>query len=126
MRKACLFLVVLMCGAVVPAHAYEGPWESGNAFLRVCSSVETATSTLTRVESIACTAYVRGLNDGFGYGAVSSDKQPPYCIGASPEAGQVTKIVLKYIRDNPAQAHLETAILYLDAMKKAFPCSSKK
>jgi Rap1a immunity proteins len=49
----------------------------------------------------------------------------PFCIPDGVEHGQEIRIVLKYIRDNPAHAHKATAFLIVAALGKAFPCQGK-
>jgi Rap1a immunity proteins len=130
MRNLCLVLTVLFVSvAVVPAHADEGILDSGNGFLRECSVADKPYSAFTEAEAanmIGCSGYVHGLNDAFTIGAMLwNGKRQPYCNEAI-ESVQIIKIVLKYVRDHPAKAHLATPLLYLGAMKEAFPCSDKK
>jgi hypothetical protein len=75
--------------------------------------------------------YVLGVVQGaeFGTGIVEAktDKKVPklFCISGDVENGQLVKIVLKYIRDNPKAAHLNTPYLIIYAMRKAYPCLNK-
>jgi hypothetical protein len=46
----------------------------------------------------------------------------PYCMSEDVTNAQMVRILLKYIRANPATAHLPTATLFGSAMKEAFPC----
>jgi hypothetical protein len=39
--------------------------------------------------------------------------------------GQMIDIAVKYLKDRPEERHLSAAILVVEAMTKAFPCSSK-
>jgi hypothetical protein len=40
--------------------------------------------------------------------------------------GQIIKVVKKYLRDHPEDLHVPADILTLEAMVKAFPCSTNK
>ena len=107
----------------------ETPYESGNAFLRVCSAVDTKNpNPLEMANNIGCASYVSGYIDGLTNGieyseAKTGQKIPKlFCLPAEIEAGQTIRILLKYIRDNPAEDHELTAILLIFSLKKAYPC----
>jgi hypothetical protein len=124
MRNACLPLVVLMaCLGVVPAEAEDLIWHSGNTFLSTCSLAYKTSDELTEAQLITtepCLPYVRGLDDGMGL------LRARFCEPDNVTNGQLLQILVKFIRDNPEKAHLRTAVLYLAAMEKAFPCPAKK
>jgi len=124
MRNTCLLLVALLvCVAAVPAQTPELIWHSGNAFLSTCALAGKTSNELTSAQMGAmsdCLPYVRGLDDGIGL------LNTPYCEPDGLTNGQVLRIFVKYINDNPESAHLQTSKLYLLAMEKAFPCSTKK
>jgi hypothetical protein len=44
------------------------------------------------------------------------------CIPDEVEIGQMTNITLKYIHENPEQAHMPSAGLVILAQQHAFPC----
>jgi hypothetical protein len=111
--------------------------DSGNAFVRFCSLVDKSSKERTDVEDIqiaACASYVLGLNQGIQSEIAflrveRKDKIPsPYCSSdySGKEQGQVVRILLKYIRNNPENADSPTAVLFQLAMREAFPpCPSK-
>lgn len=43
----------------------------------------------------------------------------------TPPGGQIVSVVLKYVRDNPADAYHTTAALILVSLGKVYPCLSK-
>lgn len=136
MRNACLLLVALMCLAVV-CHAQgntEQFWETGNGFLRICNSADKLSKDWTDSErsmAFACLTFLEGLRQGVileidlsrstGHGALF-----PFCVPEEIEGGQEIRVLLKYLRDNPAKTHLRTAPLFAMAMKDAFPCPEQK
>jgi Rap1a immunity proteins len=133
MRSACLLLLVMMCLATVPVQTEdkpEFPGDSGNAFIRLCSAVDKPFKELTELEqghAVACLGYVSGLADGIWLelDLLRTDGSPqhgPYCESGGVEQGQRVRVLMKYIQDNPAKAHLRTSALFGLAMKKAFPC----
>jgi Rap1a immunity proteins len=133
MRNPCPLLVGLICLAAVPLLAQEipeTPSRSGNAFLQECSVVDKPVNDLKSSQLLAanvCLSYVKGLLDGVLL-QISLSRSPghvelfPYCVSGDVSNAQVARIMLKYIRANPATAHLSTAALFGSAMKEAFPC----
>ena len=127
MRNAYLLFLTLVCSAGVSAYATEFPWDSGNAFVRLCEDHPSEELSQFAVgHSIACIAYLHGLSDGQLLPQVEQKTRRLYCRDADIENQQQVRIVLKYIKDNPAKAHFPTPLLFLEAMKEAFPCSDKE
>ena len=133
MRNLYLLLVVLLLLPAVPAQtaktsgSQEYVWDSGNAFLNICGvdadkTFEEQTSAELHSTS-SCLPYVRGLTDGIAVATIEGIQ--PFCPPDSVTNGQGEKILVKFIRDNPDRAHFATSVLYLYAMKKAFPCPKK-
>jgi hypothetical protein len=134
-------LFVTACLAVVPATAQrdEMLYDSGNAFVRACSSVAKSAKETTDVEdtlNVGCIAYVRGLADGVKaerYRVIVLDQTKIsdqfFCDKKVDEleGGQAVKILLKYIRNNPETANDPVGALFMFAMREAFPpCLGKK
>ena len=131
-----LWLIALFSQLVVPlaAQTREYPEDSGNAFLRVCSVFDNNTDKLPATEAenvFRCLGYVGGFTSGvvheqrFEEAATGRKVPAAFCIQDSVEEVQMIRIVLKYIRDNPADAHLSTPALIIAALRKAYPCQSQ-
>lgn len=125
MKLAVLILVL----AVVPCFAAESLDKSGNAFVREWSVVDKPAEQISESDLYDishCYGYILGISDGMTIVGVWSNNPEIFCR-PSPgiEVQQQLRILLKYIHDNPAEAHLPTALLYLKAMKGAFPCSNQ-
>lgn len=128
--KRVMLLVIMLPVVTLGQSAGEALQESGNAFVRRCSVVEKERD-LTAVDQayqMTCSAYVSGFVQGAVFAADfvrsrADRKGPPvYCQIEGVEAGQLVKIVLKYIREHPETAHLPAGILAGRAFQKAFPC----
>jgi hypothetical protein len=50
----------------------------------------------------------------------------PFCVPDAADDGQIVRITLKYIRNNPEEAHKMTAVLIVEGLREAFPCPRKK
>ena len=107
--------------------------ESGNVFLEKCTAFEKANSDTTTKELLEvnqCLAYLRGVMDGVEVerrwlGGGDEAKYPlPFCIPPDVSTGQILRITLKYIRNNPEIAHYTTAMLVVNALGFTFPCTT--
>jgi hypothetical protein len=133
-----LLLVVVACLAVVPVETQgEMLYDSGNAFVRACSSVSKSKTTDTEdILNVGCLAYVRGLSDGAKAERVRVIVLDPtkrsaefFCEKKTDELeqGQTVQILLKYIQNKPETADQPVGALFMFAMREAFPpCPEKK
>lgn len=131
MKNLWLFPVLFLICTPLSAQTKE-TLTTGNAFLRTCSIVEK--ETLTDLESLTmihCLVHVDGFVNGveteqrFAEAYMHQEVPLPFCVPESVELGQMIRIVLKYIRDNPAEANKYTAVLITRALGKAYPCPAK-
>jgi hypothetical protein len=103
--------------------------------LSTCSVVEKEKSNWTDADLndiSTCNGYVRGLATGVeaeqSYAEAATGKKvipAPFCLPDEIPNGQIVRIVLKSIRDNPDKSHEGTAILIMGALGHAFPCSDQ-
>jgi hypothetical protein len=129
--KSCIALLAF-CALSIPAFSAPQLYNSGNDFLAVCSAVDKDTN-LTDAEMIKnlqCLAYIQGLIDGATYETAwiwmegKKTVHPiPFCRPEGVGNLQLLRIALKFVRDNPENAHLETSALIFRSLERAFPCS---
>ena len=112
---------------------------SGTNFLELCSSVEISPDKMN-VADLAnmhrCQGFMEGLRDGIGVAAAVIQHSNPslnlkgsisdlgICFPDEASLLQVIRVVLKYIREHPEQAHLPSAVLVFSADLQAFPCAA--
>src|ERR1700733_7219782 len=93
-------LVVLCC---LPLHAQttELPSTSGNAFVRICSGIQSGEVSF---RTGTCVAYIDGFVSGLQFETLyaqdkAGEKVVPslFCAPEKAEYGQVIRILLKYI-----------------------------
>jgi len=112
---------------------------SGNNFLEICSSLEMSPDKMN-IADLAnrqrCGAFIQGLRDGVAVAtAVIRNSNPSanlkgsisdlgICVPDQVDIMQVIRVALKYIRDQPEQAHLPSAALVFTANLQAFPCAT--
>jgi hypothetical protein len=81
---------------------------------------------------MGCIGYVKGVMHGLWleHGAAEAQTgrtiSKPYCDANDAENGQIVRIVLKYIRDHPADANKPTALLIMRALAEVYPCPRKQ
>ncbi len=140
MRNNCL-LLLLSITTVIPATGQRvvAFYDSGNTFARDCSSMTKQTTEMTGSEinlNVKCAVYVKGLFDGIQAERTRVLVRDPTKVSPAffceerfndVENGQVVRILLKYIRDNPAKADEPVGALFMFAMREAFPpCQDKE
>jgi hypothetical protein len=122
-----LILSLFGCCTFLSAQTEGHLFNSGKAFLRRCSTVESK-----QTESgLECILYIAGFVQGVEFGSISTrveTKQAtmpmPFCRPDNVDTAQLVKIVLKYIRKNPEDANQHTMYIALRAFQEAFPCAS--
>ena len=143
MRNSLVLLIITLTALIVVAvmqssgQENERFYNSGNAFARACSPVnkQTAEMSATEIsEGVKCAVYVKGLFDGIQAERTRVQVTEPgrttkafFCEESFTETenGQVVRILLKYIKENPEKAHQPVSALFMFAMREAFPpCSS--
>mgnify|MGYP006951235648 CR=1 FL=1 len=135
MTQTVIALLLICCSSFAWAQVTETPVESGNGFVRRCASTEKDSTAMTDVErgyAAACLFYLNGFVTGVNYGTGFAEEKTkqrvpsPFCIPKGVETGQLTKIVLKYIRNNPETAHLPTPRLITNALGEVYPVPINK
>jgi hypothetical protein len=108
---------------------------SGNAFLRICSVADKEENTEhlsvdEKVALMSCLNFISGFTNGvevemlFVENATKQSTHAPFCVPASVENIQIVRVVLKYIRDNPAAARRKTNSLIMFSLGERYPCAS--
>jgi len=112
---------------------------SGNNFLEICSSVEIPADKMGAADLAnmnRCQGFMEGLRDGVGVAAAVIQHSNPklnlkgsisdlgICFPDEVNLLQVIRVVLKYVREHPEQAHSPSAVLVFTADLQAFPCAT--
>jgi hypothetical protein len=114
MRFAVPLLLLL---AVLPTPAVAA-FYSGNDFLSYCNAPETAAA------RGKCTSFVAGAFDASELLLTDRerDRSRFFCVPPSVTLGQLTDVLLKYVRENPAERHETAVSLFFKAIWTAWPC----
>ena len=104
--------VMLLLSAQSQAGFYDG-----SKLLQRCESDSAA-------ENGACLGYIVGIIDSQTILVGWSDlDEPHFCNPDRATAGQLVKVVTKFLNENPEKLHLEAAGAVTYALYEAFPCS---
>lgn len=137
---ASLLLMILAVSPCVKAQAIANDISnSGNRFVEICSVTEKEPAHFDETDFLRsglCQGFVLGLRDGAAYSLFAlketnsslaylkgSQEDLGVCVPDEVETGQMIRVILKYIRENPGRAHLATAQLVVLAQQQAFPCA---
>lgn len=106
---AVLFILTMS----LPAQAI-----TGNDLLADCEKGEDQSLPNRHHYYAYCSGYITGVVDGLSY----LDFQKRFCLSKGVTHGQATKVVIKYLKENPQRLHEGYASIILSALKEAFPC----
>lgn len=115
MRRALVLLVVLAAMRPVPASAQ---FYTGNKVYTECTADENAAT--YNVARALCLGFVVGVYDVV-VPLIRSSGESALCVPDGVTLGQVTDVVIKYLRDNPAKRNNPAASLVTEALLEAWP-----
>lgn len=98
-----------------PAH---GAFVDGNALYAECTATKDDATYFSKASR--CMGYVLGVYDDMMF-VLQAQYGKGDCTPNRITAGQITDIVIKYIRDNPQERHFSGALLVRVALFEAFP-----
>lgn len=112
-------LTVLLIAMAIPTGVAEAQFENGNTLFERCSVAEG--DALFYQQRAACRSYILGALDDFSLEMEIAHK--PRCVPQNATAGQITDVVVKYLRDNPNMRQLSGSVLVRAAMVNGFGCN---
>ncbi|MBZ5647491.1 MAG: hypothetical protein LAN37_09740 [Acidobacteriia bacterium] len=122
--SGCAFAVLAVCSRV---FASERPSVAfGNDYVLRCAEFVDGktTGSGSDPEGFFQFAYCAGYTEGLEHALLLADGN--ICLpSADVQTVQVARIISKWIKDHPEQAHKLTTILAQQALRKAFPCATK-
>tara|TARA_B110000908_G_C9851481_1_gene270093 strand:- start:80 stop:427 length:348 start_codon:yes stop_codon:yes gene_type:complete len=107
-----LIAAMLLIGA---SHGAMAGFQTGNSLLAQCESENP-------VEQSGCFHYLQAVIDTWDTAAAGKGFESDLCMSKGVTGGQLQKIWIKYVNDNPENLHFGAAGLVLDSYHKAFPC----
>lgn len=123
MKRLFVLFVFAAMPAVVAAQQVL-PLTSGNGLLARAEAEER----LLQGRQSGSDGLLAGHWQGFvaGVAWTLDDIDPRVCLPEGSTLGQWSAVVLQYLRQNPAQLHRPSQELTREALRRAFPCPSRR
>lgn len=127
-RRLATVLSVAFLSSAFPfgRAATNGPID-GNSLLHECSQALAIRDDAKNVTNDAyhCAGYVQGARDiGDLFGA-RPNGGPLWCLPGEVSTEQTIRVVVKYLKENPADLHRPAVALVAVALASAFPCPDR-
>jgi hypothetical protein len=114
-----LITAALLTAALIPATSFAGYFEDGNELLSDCTASKD--DNVYYQKSAGCVAYITAISDLHDNSVRLQEREPKFCTPRGVTKGQLEKIVVKYLNENPAYLHRNAAHLVGNALAFAFP-----
>jgi hypothetical protein len=105
---------------------------NGESLLRNCSVQVRVldgekVSSAEAVDGGICVGYLWGVHDIEFFVQMFEEHQKVAvmrhsCVPSNASTGQIVRVVVKYLRDNPKHLNMPASVLVTDAIRSAFPC----
>jgi hypothetical protein len=127
-RGLCFLLLTIF---IIAMRADVDPGRTGSAFFRDCLEAEKLLDGAAKLDdatAMSCVGYISGMADALMQWQISDSVRglkvrKHACIpNDTVERGQLVRVVMKYMRDHPAELHHDRADIVVDAFRNAFPC----
>jgi hypothetical protein len=112
-----LIKATLLTAALIPAASFAS-FYTGNSLLAACEGEG-------HTDFAVCIGYIAGINDSHENYVGWKDIEPYFCRPKDASAGQLLKIVVKHLNENPENLHYFAGSQVIQALVFAFPPSSK-
>lgn len=119
----CFGLLAIVC--CMSRFSVAGTFMTGNTFMDKCANVSAETG--NSVDFGYCVGYVEGVSDMIDMEQTrvnvdGSTNKAYICTSPDVTAGQMLRVVQKFIKDHPETQHYAAPALINNAFVKAFPC----
>ena len=121
-------LMLLFFFAVLSCHCFAVVGD-GNTLMSLCQNADRTAQTQEPSEPasvLQCQAYIEGVFTGYSMVSKALNLKQVgienVCVPDEVTLGQITKVVVKYLKDHPEKLHLGAGQLTMTAIKDAFPC----
>jgi hypothetical protein len=112
MKRVRIYLLVVFLGILHALPPLYAGWTDGNKLMEALEGQEKND-----------TSYRSGYFDGYVQGVADASVGMLWCSPPNVKAGQLSKIVAKYLRAHPELLHNGAEKLVINALQEAFPCN---
>lgn len=124
--KAWIALAIALVGMLGSGGAQAtGRKYDGNELLGQCQQylkLADSEPNFDRIDVGMCAGFVEGVNSMVYFYNDVLKKDDKYCMPYSVTNGQMVRIVVKYLKDNPKLLNKSNTVLVWSAFKDAYPC----
>jgi hypothetical protein len=120
-----LLMVVALVGILATGGAVAADRDDGNELLRQCQQYIKAMDgerNYIEVEAGVCGGFVQGVSNTVSLLSNDLKKDAKFCKPATVTYGQLVRIVVKYLKDNPKLLDMDRTALVWFALSDAYPC----
>ncbi len=121
MKSKWLFVIVLIAAGTIEITAQASIWSTGNDLLTNCGHnvrYMDRDATANSLRMGFCQGFLSAMVDMSQFAADSARSCPPSGV----TVGQLSRVVVAYLNEHPADLHLRDTVLVLRTMRDAFPC----
>jgi len=93
---------------------------SGSKLLEYCEAYLSETGSAAKGNT--CYGFVTGIEDAHYFFTALDEMSPQWCPPDNMTAGQLIRVVTKYLQEHPEKLHFAAAGSVSNALKLAFPC----
>jgi hypothetical protein len=120
-----LFVLFVFAGMPGVVAAQQHQWiNNGNGLLQSAEASERLAQGRPLRDDVWSSASWLGFVAGVAW--TLDDIDPRVCLPEGSNVNQLTAVVLQYLRQNPAQLHRPSQELAREALRRAFPCPSRR
>jgi hypothetical protein len=109
--KIIIFLFLFSFSTISSVQAI-----TGNKLIKTCEKYNVEITNVDFQMTAYCTGYITGVVDGMNY------IENRFCVPRKVIYGQIIKVVIKYLKNNPQRLHQDYAPLIYSAVSESFPC----
>jgi hypothetical protein len=126
MKKIVLFIAALSLFVSSPLLAAQmQTFKSGNKLLSECSPLFSQNkSKIELLAEASCFSYIKGVFDLHQTLVARGKIEAQICKPLDVDLGQIGRVIIKYIEDNPDKVNITASSLILPALSEAYPCPS--
>jgi len=126
MMRLLLILLLLTSNQVI---ALDGYFENSYGLYLKCEKTlngegESSVDPQTLYHTGLCGGYISGIHDSVKdlvlHGLIAKD---PYCMPSGINRGQLVRVVVSYVKDNPESFTQSASSSVLSAYSESFPCN---
>ena len=123
MKKLTFLSIIASLFMVFPTIAAGKHFSDGNHLHEVCNEAIKLFDSSGKADVFkagSCFGYIRATNDM--YEIMAKDSKRTICIPPEISGKQLTRIVVKYLREHPERLQNIASLLVFEAFQESFPC----